>query len=653
MSPTSIPVLPQEAFLSPSQQSTRRRSDGNRSGGTNDSNGKSSGSGGGGGGDVTVAPAIDININKNNDDKMVVLITAESPTQQLLQQQQQQQPWYQNPFALNSSVTPSVSPVERPLLWLESASTTIDIERSIPPGRTLRPSTSPTITTQQLTTADFPHLLIIDNAESDEPLTNNVNKGGVAIAVPQNSTEVDEVDLLERLLVVTQWDFDIFSFDARVGGRSLTFISHELFSRFELFSPLISSSRSTNASTSISQYRGPGVREDVFARFVTQLEREYCFNPSTPNPYHTSLHAADVVQAVGAFLVVPRLSSTLSQTDALCVLLAAMIHDFKHPGVSNSYLVKTDDPIAVRYNDESVLENFHSSEGFSLLHRDGVGGRFDVLGCLSDEARRAARFLIIKLVLATDLANGAKITSAFKSRLSMAHTMGETDDDKLLVMQQMIKCADVSHPARAIEMHERWSSLISEEFYKQGDLEKSIGLPISPLCDREAHNLAKSQIGFIEYVVKPAFVAFSSFCEVETWNTCLFDNLLHWKEVAARKQVIVEKQFQQQQQQLLQLQQNNQDDAVQSNSFEDIPKVDDSLDLDEEEESQEEREREGDTNSAMAVEENNNYLKIGNSNSSNSKGEATNRSSMAKTRSGLGLVKRVSWVKVNVDNKES
>jgi hypothetical protein len=34
-----------------------------------------------------------------------------------------------------------------------------------------------------------------------------------------------------------------------------------------------------------------------------------------------------------------------------------------------------------------------------------------------------------------------------------------------------------------------------EEFFKQGEKEKELGLPCSPLCDRENTLIAESQIG--------------------------------------------------------------------------------------------------------------------------------------------------------------
>jgi hypothetical protein len=43
------------------------------------------------------------------------------------------------------------------------------------------------------------------------------------------------------------------------------------------------------------------------------------------------------------------------------------MHDYRHPGVNNNYLVKRQDALAITYNDQSVLENFHASESFKVM----------------------------------------------------------------------------------------------------------------------------------------------------------------------------------------------------------------------------------------------------------------------------------------------
>lgn len=43
-----------------------------------------------------------------------------------------------------------------------------------------------------------------------------------------------------------------------------------------------------------------------------------------------------------------------------------------------------------------------------------------------------------------------------------------------------------------------------DEFFLQGDKERELGLPFSPLCDRNNTLVAESQIGFIEFIVEPS-----------------------------------------------------------------------------------------------------------------------------------------------------
>lgn len=43
-----------------------------------------------------------------------------------------------------------------------------------------------------------------------------------------------------------------------------------------------------------------------------------------------------------------------------------------------------------------------------------------------------------------------------------------------------------------------------DEFFLQGDKERELGLPFSPLCDRNNTLVAESQIGFIDFIVEPS-----------------------------------------------------------------------------------------------------------------------------------------------------
>lgn len=52
-----------------------------------------------------------------------------------------------------------------------------------------------------------------------------------------------------------------------------------------------------------------------------------------------------------------------------------------------------------------------------------------------------------------------------------------------------------------------------EEFFRQGDKEKALGLPFSSLCDRNNTLVAESQIGFIEFIVEPSMQVCSDMLE--------------------------------------------------------------------------------------------------------------------------------------------
>ena len=75
------------------------------------------------------------------------------------------------------------------------------------------------------------------------------------------------------------------------------------------------------------------------------------------------------------------------------------------------------------------------------------------------------------------------------------------------LMNTLLHCADISGPGKPWEIHEKWTLMLMQEFFAQGDREKAMGIPISPLCDRTTTNIPDSQIGFITYITHPAFSA--------------------------------------------------------------------------------------------------------------------------------------------------
>lgn len=97
--------------------------------------------------------------------------------------------------------------------------------------------------------------------------------------------------------------------------------------------------------------------------------------------------------------------------EILAAVIAAKIHDVDHPGRNNAFLVTTGDELAIRYNDESVLENHHASTGFSILLQSDC----NILSNLKREEYVELRKMVISLVLGTDFAKHFSILANFKA----------------------------------------------------------------------------------------------------------------------------------------------------------------------------------------------------------------------------------------------
>ena len=74
------------------------------------------------------------------------------------------------------------------------------------------------------------------------------------------------------------------------------------------------------------------------------------------------------------------------------------------------------------------------------------------------------------------------------------------------MLQIALKCADICNPCRPWEVSRAWSFQVSEEFYRQGDLERRLGLPVTPLCDRFTSSVSKIQTGFFRFIAAPSLL---------------------------------------------------------------------------------------------------------------------------------------------------
>ncbi|KAG9267172.1 cGMP-inhibited 3',5'-cyclic phosphodiesterase B isoform X3 [Astyanax mexicanus] len=333
----------------------------------------------------------------------------------------------------------------------------------------------------------------------------------------------DHEGLMEKL---NSWNFQIFDLMDRTGGKTGRILSYVAYTLFQ--------------DTGLFEIFKIPVRE--FMTYFCALENGY-----RDIPYHNRVHATDVLHAVWylttrpipGFQQIHNEHVTGSDTDSdsgispgrvsyasskscsisdnsygcltwnvpalelMALYVAAAMHDYDHPGRTNAFLVATNAPQAVLYNDRSVLENHHAAAAWSLFLSQP---EFNFLSNLDHVEFKRFRFLVIEAILATDLKKHFDFLAEFNAKVNDVNSPGidwTNENDRLLVCQVCIKLADINGPAKERSLHLKWTEGIVNEFYEQGDEEAGLGLPISPFMDRSTPQLAKLQESFITHIVGP------------------------------------------------------------------------------------------------------------------------------------------------------
>eukprot|EP00727_Mastigamoeba_balamuthi_P012360 m51a1_g7747 putative camp phosphodiesterase a (1362) ;mRNA; r:24973-30322 len=268
-----------------------------------------------------------------------------------------------------------------------------------------------------------------------------------------------------------------------------------------------------------------GIDKESYTKFISSIAEQY-----KSNSYHSAYHAADVLQAVYFMLRASKLGC-FTETEVLALLTAAVVHDVGHPGLTNSFLVNTYDPIAVTHNAISPLESYHASRAFETV--------FNTCGCNFMEGLPRADVhelwkKTVELVMATDMSCHTKLVGELKARTAGESLKLGDAQDRMLLLKLLLKMADISNAARPWELCHKWACMVQEEFFAQGDLERSRGLAVSSFMDRAAPALPKMQVSFGTFVVLPLVAALADTVpELRFLRRNLEFNLRQWSALAS------------------------------------------------------------------------------------------------------------------------
>jgi len=248
------------------------------------------------------------------------------------------------------------------------------------------------------------------------------------------------------------------------------------------------------------------ISSETMYRFLYQIRASY-----NDVPYHNWNHSVDVTQFMAYMIIETGLEYVLTPFEIMALLVSAICHDANHDGFTNQYNVKAQTPLGILFRNQSVMETHHCSVSIGILTKDGS----NIFSSLSETDIQKIWQLFISLILATDMAQHFLYVDAAKLLVHRKNEWTAHEPDRLLVMQLLIKIADVSNVARKFEIADKWCDVLCEEFFRQGDLERAAGMEYSsPMNDREHLDKAKSQIGFYSHVCLPLFQVFGSICDM-------------------------------------------------------------------------------------------------------------------------------------------
>ncbi len=354
------------------------------------------------------------------------------------------------------------------------------------------------------------------NTNNDNNNNNQENKENI-----EKSTEKEEKSILSILIEhfyndlknIIDKDFNLFEFKSKVGHRNvLPLMCHTILKALGLLDNRII----------------PLSKLEQFLYAVSDGYKETTL-------YHNSLHGADVTQSLMIYFINSNAEEICESNvlDLLGMMISAMGHDLGHPGLNNNFHINASTELALTYNDASCLENYHCSFLFNIIKKDET----NIFEKLNIENYKHIRKRMINQILATDMANHGEVMSLIRTKIKLNKEQEEKEkkiemqegnieekdnknykgfillsgnektkfDEQQVLLNYLIHSADLGHNCKKYEISKKWVRLLCEEFWIQGDKEKSLGIPVSFLCDRDKIDVPTSQVNFLRGFILSSF----------------------------------------------------------------------------------------------------------------------------------------------------
>ncbi|XP_048759916.1 probable 3',5'-cyclic phosphodiesterase pde-5 isoform X5 [Ostrea edulis] len=264
---------------------------------------------------------------------------------------------------------------------------------------------------------------------------------------------------------------------------------------------------------------------DDMIRFTLTVRKNY-----RNVPYHNWAHAFSVAHAM--FAVIKTSQHHFTPIECLALFVACLCHDLDHRGKTNAFMVKSASPLAAIYS-TSTMEHHHFNHTVTILQNEG----HNIFKHLTSAEYKQILSDIRHCILATDLALFFSNRSRLQDIADKKEFSWQSAEHRRLVMANSMTAADLCSMYKPWKLQVQLVDVIMEEFWQQGDEERSQGLTPMPMMDRQKKNeLPHLEVGFLVGICLPCYEVMAQILpETKPMVDGAVANLKKWRELADKE----------------------------------------------------------------------------------------------------------------------
>ncbi|MFT7797415.1 cGMP-specific 3',5'-cyclic phosphodiesterase [Arapaima gigas] len=242
--------------------------------------------------------------------------------------------------------------------------------------------------------------------------------------------------------------------------------------------------------------------------------------------YHNWRHAFNTAQCMFAVLKSGRMQSKLTDLEILALMIATLSHDLDHRGVNNSYIQRSDHPLAQLYC-HSTMEHHHFDQCLMILN-----------STVSPCPRSALSRPLLQPTLNMFISICYRKRGEFFELTNNNKFAWDDEKHRDLLRSMLMTACDISAITKPWPVQKKIAELVATEFFEQGDKERQ-ELNIEPidLMNRDKRDqIPAMQVSFIDAI---CIQLYETLAEVSEFCSPLLEgcrrNRQNWKTLADQR----------------------------------------------------------------------------------------------------------------------